>query len=265
LIVLNVIDQAANSLGESLPRIGGALLLLVLGLLAAWILGRLTGRTLRALEVDSLAERFGVHDVLARVGLERSLSRLLGRVVRIVITVIVVIAAVTTLGLGALSEALNEAVLFLPKLIVALALVLIGVIAADFARDWVDRLTDQMALGLPAGRAAQVVVFSLFLLTAAAQLGIPTEILTAVVGLVVVAAALTLALAFGLGSRDVARQLSAGRYVGASFTVGQTISLDDVSGEIVALETAAAVLRTPDGRTVRVPNHLLLESVVAVE
>jgi small-conductance mechanosensitive channel len=265
LIALTVIDRAGDSLGESLPRIGGALLLLVLGLVAAWILGLLTRRTLQALDVDALAERFGVHDVLARIGLERSLAGLLGRIVRIVITIIVVIAVVTSLGLGALSASLNEAVLFLPKLLVALALVLIGVVAADFVRDRVDRLTDQMALGIPAGRVAQVVVFAVFLLTAIAQLGIPTEILTVMVGIVIVAAALTVTLAFGLGSREVARQVSAGRYVGTSFALGQTISLEDVSGEIVALESAATILRTVEGRTVRVPNHLLLESIVTVE
>lgn len=265
IAAIAIIDRAADSLGESLPRIGGALLLLVLGLIAAWIAGRLTARTLRAIEVDALGERFGVHDVIERVGFERSLSRLLGRVVRIVLTIIILIAVLTSLGLGALSESLNQAVLFLPKLIVALVLVLVGVLASDFARDRVDRLTEQMALGVPAGRAVQAIVFAVFLLTALAQLGIPTEILTAVVGVVAVAAALTVALAFGLGSRDVARQLSAGRYIAASFEIGQTISVGDVSGAITALETASVVVRTSEGKTVRIPNHLLLESVVALD
>jgi small-conductance mechanosensitive channel len=120
-------------------------------------------------------------------------------------------------------------------------------------------------VGISMGRVAQAIVFAVFLLTAVAQLGIPTEILTAVVGLVAAAAALTVALAFGLGSRDVARQLSAGRYVASSFEVGQRISVGDVTGEIVALDTASAVLRTTEGQTVRVPNHLLLESIVAVD
>jgi small-conductance mechanosensitive channel len=264
-LAATIIDRAEETLGESLPRIGGALLLLVLGLVAAWLLGRLTTSALRAVEIDSLAERFGVHDVFERVGLERSLARLLGRVVRVMVAIVVVIAAVTLVGLGALSTSLNEAVLFLPKLLVALALVLIGVIVAEFVRDRIDLVADQMALGVPLGRAVQAVVLALFVLTGLALLGIPTEILTAMIGVVILAAALTLSLAFGLGSRDVARQLSAGRYVGAAFAIGQTISIDDVSGEIVALETAATVLRTADGRIVRVPNHLLLESIVTVQ
>ncbi len=58
--------------------------------------------------------------------------------------------------------------------------------------------------------------------------------------------------------------MSAGRYVGGAFRVGQTISVDGVHGEIVAVENAVTVLRTIDGTTVRVPNHLFLESVVTL-
>ncbi len=265
LLAAGVLERAKASLGESLPGLAGALVLLVLGLLAAWILGRVASRALGAIGLDNLAERFGIHDVVERIGFERSLSRLIGRAVRLAVSVVVVMAAVSLLGLGALGRSLNEAVLFLPKLFVALALLLAGVILAEFARTRVDRLADQMDLGAPAGRMAQAIVIALFGLTALAQLGIPTEILTAVLGVVIVAAALTVALAFGLGGREVARQISAGRYVGGAFELGQTIGLGDVRGEIVAFESAATVLRTEEGRRVRVPNHLLLESMVVVE
>jgi len=76
--------------------------------------------------------------------------------------------------------------------------------------------------------------------------------------------AATLALAFGLGGQGLARELSAGRYVRGAFKPGQELSFGDVRGEIVEIETAATVLRTPNGQTVRVPNDLLLTSVVTV-
>ncbi len=256
--------NAVETLGEALPRIGGALLLLFLGLLVARLAGRFARRALAALGVDELAERFRVHEVLARVGIERPLSRLMGRIVRLAISVVVVFAAVSLLGLAALSSSLNAVLLFLPKLFVALALVVAGAIVAQFVGDRVERLASQMALGPAVGRIVQAAIFAIFLVTAIAQLGISTELLTALVGITFVAAALTVALAFGLGSREVARQVSAGRYVGTAFAVGQTITVDGIRGEIVALENAATVLRREDGQTLRVPNHLLLESVVAL-
>ena len=260
----DVIDRAATSLGEALPRIGGAILLLVVGLLVARLAGRLARRALHALHVDDLAERFGVHDVLARVGIERPLSGLIGRIVRIALVVVVVFAAASLLGLAALSASLNAILLFLPKLLVAIVLVVAGTIVAQLVGDYVDRTTRQMAIGGPFGRIAQMVVLAIFVLTALTQLGIPTAILALAFAIVFVAAALAVALAFGLGSRELAREVSAGRYVGGAFAVGQTISVDGIRGEIVALESAATVLRSDDGSTLRVPNHLLLESVVTL-
>ena len=60
------------------------------------------------------------------------------------------------------------------------------------------------------------------------------------------------------------RELSAGRYLRSAYREGQVISVDGVRGEIVAMETAATVLRTPAGDTVRLPNAMLLSSVVTV-
>ena len=117
---------------------------------------------------------------------------------------------------------------------------------------------------MPLGQVVQVIVLAVFAITAATQLTLPTEVLMLLVGVLVAAAAATFTIAFGLGARDVARALSAGRYVSGAYRVGQTISIGDVQGEITRLDPTAAVLRTPEGMTVRVPNHLLLSSVVTL-
>lgn len=264
-LAVGVFDRASNSLGDALPRIGAGLLLLAGGLLLAWVLGRLVARGLTRAGLDRLAERVGIHDVLVRVGLQRSLSGLIGKAVRIALAVVVFMAAIATLGLDALSESLNSAVLFLPKLFVALSLLLIGVVLGDFLRKRVERGLDQMSLDLPLGRAAQAGVISVFVLTALAQLGVSTTIVTVLGGIVLITVALAFALAFGLGGRDVARQLSASRYVSGGLELGQTIDVAGASGEIIGFESAAVILRAADGGTLRVPNHLVLESVVAVE
>ena len=265
LVAADVLNRALNNLGDSLPRIAGALLLLVIGIPIAWIIGRIVCRLLRAIGTDDFAERARIHDVIARFGLERSLSRLLGRAVRIVLVIVVVIAAVSLLGLGALSIALNEVVLFLPKLFIALLLVLAGAVIADFLADRTRRLSEQMALGGPLPELVRGGTLALFVLIALAEIGIPTMIVIAVLALVVTGITLTFALAFGLGGRDVAREVTAGRYVNDAFSLGQTITLGDVSGEIVSLDRAATVLRTATGSTVRVPNHFLVGSIVTLE
>jgi small-conductance mechanosensitive channel len=258
-----VLDRAGETLGDFLPQLGGALLLLLLGLLLARLLGRLTTRLLLRAGVDELAARWRVDETLRRAHLDASLARLAGAAVRITVSVVVVFAALTLLGLEPLSQSLNAAVLFLPNLLVALGLLLAGVVLGGFARERVDRLTYQMDFPVPLGQFAQVATLTIFGLAALAQLRVSAGILFTVIAILLAAAAATFALAFGLGGREVAKALNAGRFVRSAFEVGQTISIGDVRGEIIAIDPEATVIGTADG-SVRVPNHMLIESIVTV-
>jgi small-conductance mechanosensitive channel len=262
-LLANVLDRAGDTLGDFLPQLAGAVVLLVLGLLLARLLGRFTTRTLIAAGLDELGARWRVDETLAQARLSPSLARLAGSAVRITVSVVVVFAALTLLGLEPLSQSLNEAVLFLPNLLVALILVLTGVVLAGLMRERVDRLTYQMDFPVPLGQFAQVSTLAIFAIMALAQLGVSAGILFTVIAILLAAAAGTFALAFGLGGREVAKALNAGRFVRSAFEIGQTISIGEVSGEIVAIEPEATVIETAEG-SVRVPNNLLLESIVTV-
>jgi small-conductance mechanosensitive channel len=258
-----VLDRAGDTLGDFLPQLAGALVLLVLGLLIARLLARLTTRALIAAGLDELTVRWRVDETLARARLSPSLASLAGSAVRITLSVVVVFASLTLLGLEPLSQSLNEAVLFLPNLLAALALLLAGVVLAGFARERVDRLTYQMDFPVPLGQFAQLSTLGIFGITALAQLGVSAGILFTVIAILLAAAAGTFALAFGLGGREVAKALNAGRFVRGAFEIGQTISIGGVRGEIIAIEPEATVIRTAEG-SVRVPNHMIIESVVTV-
>jgi small-conductance mechanosensitive channel len=247
-IAVTIIDTAGETLGGFLARLAG----------------RLVRGALQRLGVDSAGERIGAGEVLERAGLGRSLSRVLGHAVRIGLTLVVLFAALSLLGLQFLSESLNAAVLYLPNLLIAALLLLAGVVLGGLARERVDRVTRQMDLPVPLGAAVQVGVVAVFGITAAAQLGVATATLVALLMIVLAALGATFALAFGLGGREVARELSAGRYLRNAYAAGQTITVGELRGEIVSIDTAATVLRTGENQTVRVPNNLLLGSVVTV-
>jgi hypothetical protein len=183
--------------------------------------------------------------------------------VRITLSVIVTFAALTLLGLELLSQSLKEAVLFLPNVLAALALLLAGVVLAGLVRERVDRLTYQMDFPVPLGHLAQIATLALFAVTAATQVGVSAGILVMVIAILLAGAAGTFALAFGLGGRETARALNAGRFVRSAFEVGQTISIGELRGRILAIEPDATVLGTDDGK-VRVPNNMLIESIVKI-
>jgi small-conductance mechanosensitive channel len=260
----DILGRAGDTLGDFLPQLGGALALLIIGLLVARLIGALVRRALTRARLDELAERWHVDETLERAGLRKSLAGLCGAVVRIVLSVVVVFAALTLLGLEPLSQSLNEAVLFLPKLILALVLVLGGILLSGLVRESVDRLTYQMDFPVPLGQLAQIATLAIFAIMAAVQIGVSAGVLIIVIAIIVAGVTATFAIAFGLGGREVARALNAGRFVRGAYDVGQTIEVGDLHGRIVAIEPDATVLGTDGGRRIRVPNHMLLESVVTI-
>ena len=264
MTMATVIERAGDQLGDFLPRLAGALILLVVGLLAAILLGRLTRRLLVRAGLDRFAERSGTSELLAQAGLGTSLAALVGTAVRLTVVVIVTFAALTLLGLGLLSDSLNEGIVYLPRLLAALALVLVGVVLAAFVRAWIDRSAAQLDFPVSIGPIVQVLIIVLFGVCAAAQAGLSVAPLTAIAVVLLGAIAATLALAFGLGSREVARSLTSGRYARADFRAGQIIRVGDLRGEILRIDGAATTLKS-GGDTIRIPNSMLVERIVIVE
>jgi small-conductance mechanosensitive channel len=264
MIAVTVVERAGEQFGQFLPRLGGALVLLVVGLLAAIVIGRAVRRLLVRAGLDRFADRAGANELLEQGGLGNSLSALIGTAIRLTIAVVAVFAALTLLGLEFLSDSLNEGILYIPQLLAAFALVLVGVVLGAFLRAWLDRTSAQLDFPVAIGPVVQVLVIVLFGLCAAAQAGVSVAPLTAIAVVLLGAVAITLALAFGLGAREIARSLTSGRYARADFEVGQTIRVGDMRGEIVRIDGAATTLKSGD-ETVRIPNSMLVERIVVVE
>ena len=263
-LATSVLGQAGQALGAFLPRLLGAIVLLLIGLLITRLLTRLLLRALQAAKVDSLAERGGVTTVLQTSGLGTSLAALIARAVGMFLTIVVVFAALSLLGLQFLSVSLNQAILALPRIFIGAALVLAGIVVAGAARQRTDRLTYQLDFPVPVGHIVQIAVLGLFGILAAEEIGISTSVLLVVIAVLLAAVSGTFTLAFGLGSRDVARALSAGRYLRHDYRVGQEIAFGDVRGRITRIHGTSTLLDAGEGRSIRVPNHLLIDSVVTI-
>jgi small-conductance mechanosensitive channel len=263
-LATSILGQAGQDLGGFLPRLGGALALLLIGLLLTRLLTRLLRRGMQAIGVDRFAERGGVTSVLQASGLGGSLAGLIARTIRIFLTVVVVFAALSLLGLQFLSVSLNQAILELPRIFIAAALVLAGAVVAGAARQRTDRLTYQLDFPVPLGQIVQIAVLAVFGILAAAEIGISTALLLVMIGVLLAAVSGTFTLAFGLGSREVARALSAGRYLRHDYRVGQEISFGDVRGRITRIHGTSTMLDAGAGTSIRVPNHLLLDSIVTI-
>jgi small-conductance mechanosensitive channel len=149
---------------------------------------------------------------------------------------------------------------YMPKALVAGVLLIVGNVAGQLVSMAVGRAVLK-ATGKKGGvveRLVRTAILALFGLMAVGQLGVNTTIVNMLVGALVFSIALAAALLIGLGGRDMARNLTAGRYLRALVAPGAIVEAGDVTGLVVALHPASLEVRQDDGSCVHVPNATVL-------
>jgi small-conductance mechanosensitive channel len=247
-----------------LPAVLGAILLLVVGWVVARLSQAIVVRLLRRIGFDRLAERTGISRGLTSLGAHNTLSYLLARLTYWLILIFFVLLALGALGLtDVVVSTLNSFFAFLPRLVAATAIFLIGAFLARIAGDAAAAVAAQS--NVQSGRIlGQAIRYSLLLVTlilALNELGVETTILTTIIIVSVAAIGLGLALAFGLGNRDLAHSIMAGFHAREEFSPGQTVSVNKYEGSLVRIGVTKTLLETEEG-FVSLPNIVLLNEIV---
>jgi flagellar biosynthesis protein FliQ len=193
-----------------IPAIVGAIIILIVGWIIAGFLGRLVTMVLNRVGFDRAASRTGVSDFMARAGWrEGGASRLIGELVKWFVRLLFLEAAAEAVHLTAVTQVLNQIVLFIPNLIVALVVIMIGALIARFVGDLVRGSASEMGFSSPnlLGSIARVAIMTFAVIIAVNQIGIAATLINTLFGGLVLALALALGLAFGLGGRDTAAQM----------------------------------------------------------
>src|SRR3989344_81229 len=142
---------------------------------------------------------------------------------------------------------------------------LIGILLAQLVSGLVRSAADGVGLDYANGlaRVAQGLVIILSISVAIGQLEVKTDLLNNVIAIVLISVGLAVALALGLGSRDIASQILAGIYVRELYEVGQQVQVGEVEGQIEEIGTVKTTLLTEAGELVSVANRTLLEQQVS--
>ncbi|HUF91302.1 MAG TPA: mechanosensitive ion channel domain-containing protein [Candidatus Limnocylindria bacterium] len=220
--------------------------------LAGWALGRLLGAWTRRLvgRVDHLSPGRALHNGLRRIGVERAPSDVVGGIVFWLVLLFFLTAATETLGLPVLATWLTGVTYYLPRVLVALLIVAIGLFVGTLAHDAVLAATTAsgLAYGRLLARLAQVAVVMIAVVTGIDQAGVESRFLIVTITIVLGAVIGGAALAFGLGARTAVSNIIGSHYLRQTYRVGQTIRIGAVEGTIVAMTTTAVILDTSAGR-----------------
>lgn len=186
------------------PQLVGALVVLVVGLIAASLIGGGAKKLLELTEKNAQIKNF-----LHRWNISLKLSTFVGKFVWWVVFLVFLGAAVDILAIAVLSNTLAALVAYLPSLFAAAVVAVVVLFGARIVRTLVESALEgvNFAQSRGVGLAVYIVLVVFGLTAAAAQLGLDTSLITANLTVIVGGVVLALALAFGFGGKDVANKI----------------------------------------------------------
>ena len=271
----SILDELRESLTTSLmniwegavalfPNLVIAVVILMIGGIVSVGLRWLARFILRRARFDSLCERTGLTEMSQAVGLSNAPSFMLGQLVFFGTIFMFFKVAVDVLGLDDLSKAVESLIAYLPNVIGAMVILIVGLVIANFVRGAVQTAAER--IGLEYGKALGGAVFGAFLIVigtmVVGQLKLETDLVNRTIEIVLMAGGAAIAIALGLGTRDAARQIVAGMYARESFKPGKSITVGDLQGEVLSVEKVNTRLLAADGGIIVIPNAELIESRV---
>jgi hypothetical protein len=212
-VMVSLTEALQNFLGF-LPALVGALLILIIGWVIAGLLAGLVERGLKAIGFERAAQSTGISGFIQRSGSSWTASAIVAEIVKWFIRLLAIQAAASVLGLTQISEIVTAIMLWLPNLVVAIVIVVIGTLIAKFVSGVVRGSTSQMGFTNPEllANVAYYAIVVFAVMAAVDQLGIAETVMnTLFIGLVAMVA-LAAGLAFGLGGQQTAAQITAGWY-----------------------------------------------------
>jgi small-conductance mechanosensitive channel len=253
----DTLGQAINGLIKLVPNVFSAVFVVVVG----WLLARfIRGMIIRGIHAtDRFLRKFTSHQA-SRPPLveERSITALAALFYWAVILLFLT-AATQVLGMGVFSDWLSGIMTHLPGVIAGILILLAGFVFSLMVKDLVTAAATSAHVAYAGllGQTVQILIFSTAVVVGIDQMGINVTFLIVVVAVTLGTIFGGLALAFGLGARNVVNNLLAAHYVRQTYQIGDTVEFKDIKGRVIHITNVSIVVEHDRGQT-HIPTSLFL-------
>lgn len=246
------LNKSADLISDFVPRILIALLFLILGFILARLVASGITRLLQLIGFDRLLSRTAFQVLLERIGTKKPISKILGTIGFWLILSLFLLFASESLKLPLISEALTSLFHYIPKVFIAILILVLGLIASNFVRELIIMACSSAGItqGTIVAQAFYVAGILLVVVTSINQLGINTALLDNTIIIIIAGLIGGSALSFGLGARSAVANLIAAHYLRSVLRVGVDIRMGNIHGKVVALTPVSIVVETSEGRVV---------------
>jgi small-conductance mechanosensitive channel len=201
--LLQPLQNALSTFLSFLPQLVGAIVILIIGYIVAKVLQAVVGRVLQAIGFDGWMEKGGIKQFFDRAQTNYTPATIIGMLVFWFVFIIALTMAADALGIPQVSAVLGQLIAFIPNIIAAILILILAALLANFVSGIVRGATGSNVLASVAQYA--IIVYAAF--AALTQLGIAVQLTANTFLILLGGVALAAALAFGIGGREVAREI----------------------------------------------------------
>jgi small-conductance mechanosensitive channel len=265
--LVNSFTQAYEQIAAYAPKVLAMLVVLVVGYVVARLVEKAFAKLSEKIGLQTAAEHSGLAQSMQHMGIRRSVASIVGTIGFWLFMCLFIIAALNILGLETLSAAMNEVVAYIPKLLVATVVIVVGLLVASFLRGVVATSADRVGLSYAEylGNGCYYVLALLTFIAAFSQLGIQFALLNNLILIAFGGLAIGFGLSFGLGGRDVMAGILAGYYIRQRLHAGDEVKVAGLEGIVREVGPVATIVETQEAGLVNrhsIPNTKMLNEAV---
>jgi hypothetical protein len=267
---METLEEIKNMAIESFSSTGVSILKALLVLLFGWIfiklMLRVLKKSLKFIKVDKLSNKINDVEIIEGKKLNVDVGKLLVTIVKWVSLLVLLVIVSEMMGINMISEGIAGLIGFLPQVLSATAIFVIGLFLANSVKKAIQSFFKSFELS-GSKIISQLVFFVIMILvsiTAINQAGVNTDLITSNLNLIFGAFLAAFAIAIGLGARAVVADLLRTFYVRRLYELGQNIKIKDIEGEIEAIDDISLTLKTKHGKTI-IPIKEIVENQVEIQ
>lgn len=256
-------SQYIGGMVDALPALLTGAVVLFIGWLVASLIRTIVKRT-SGKTLDKVAERAGLSSVLAKLG-GITLSKLVAGLLYALVLLVFIMASADLMGLDLVKRALESFMAYLPTLLTAVTIFILGLWGGDKVSQLVQTLTE--SAGLSSGRSIARVLGGVIVLftsiTALNMAGVDTELITSNIQILLAGVLLAFGLAYGFAARDVLTNILSSFYGKDRFKPGMVIRIGQDEGVISRIDSISLTMQV-QGKEVLIPTSKLVTERIEI-
>lgn len=256
----NAFSRFWTEIAGFLPNLLATAIVVLIGLYVSKMITKWVAKLIDKLGFNTLCEKLGIAKGLKTLGFTMTPADLIGKLLYLFLMLIILVAGAETLGLDRFSSILDQFILYLPKMLGAVIITLIGLFIAKTGKVHIENALENMGVeyGSSVARVFQMLVLFITFSLVVGQLEFETALLNTIFTVLIASLGVALALALGLGTKTIANSIVSGIYAREQLMPGDEVEIGGFVGNVVAVSTVNTLIENKEGKRLSIPNQELL-------